>query len=116
MQDIDDLTGLLTRAAFMRRLEGAIAAGLLGGYPLCLLLLDLDYLKAINDHYGHLAGDAALTAVAVIMRAILRGDDVGGRYGGDEFVVLLPGTPLDGGLAVAERIRESVAAATFTAP
>ncbi|HXT35206.1 MAG TPA: diguanylate cyclase, partial [Chloroflexota bacterium] len=116
MADLDDLTGLLSRAAFFRRMEEAMASSNLHGVPLCLLVADLDFLKSINDHYGHLAGDTALQVVAGALRAILRGDDVGGRYGGDEFVILLSGVSIEGGLAVAERLRAAAGEAAFTPP
>lgn len=106
----DDLTGLHARATFLHRLTDGMAAAGIGHYPLCLLLVDLDYLKSINDQYGHLAGDAALRAVSGVLRAVLRADDVAGRYGGDEFVAFLPATTREEGIAVAERVRAAMAA------
>ncbi len=75
--------------------------------------LDLDHFKALNDGYGHPAGDALLQEFATLVRTHLRGMDTVGRWGGEEFVVLLPETDIEGGLAAAERIRAAVAAHTF---
>jgi diguanylate cyclase (GGDEF)-like protein len=77
--------------------------------PLTLLLLDIDGLKRINDHYGHSAGDTAIRAVAMAIRAALRGTDIGARWGGDEFAILAPNASLAAGLLLAERLRELMA-------
>jgi diguanylate cyclase (GGDEF)-like protein len=75
---------------------------------MCLIVFDLDHFKAINDRYGHLAGDAALGAVGARMNAVLRGSDLKCRYGGEEFLILLPDTPAQGGQRVAETLRREI--------
>ena len=82
----DTLTGLANRRVLQARIEEHIRSGL----PFCLLLLDLNHFKAINDKYGHLAGDALLKAFAGRLRHQLRAEDTAARWGGDEFVVVLP--------------------------
>jgi diguanylate cyclase (GGDEF)-like protein len=74
-----------------------------------VVLLDLDHFKAYNDEHGHLAGDAALARMGAILRGAIRGDDLAFRFGGEEFVLLLPDTDLDGALRLAERVRQAVA-------
>ena len=78
-------------------------------------MIDLDYLKAFNDHYGHATGDAAFAAAARTLRDTLRVEDVVGRLGGDEFVALLHGADLEEALAAAERVRAAAAAALVSA-
>lgn len=101
----DPLTGLANRRGFF---EGA--ARMLGmsrrcGTPLSMIMLDIDHFKAVNDAYGHDAGDAVLRAVAGRLRESLRVSDLAGRVGGEEFAVLCPGTDLAGGVELAERLR-----------
>ncbi|MBV7427997.1 EAL domain-containing protein [Acidovorax sp. sif1233] len=86
----DTLTGLVNRWQFGQRLEQAIAEAALGGHSFALLVLDLDDFKAVNDGYGHAAGDRVLVEVARRLKSVLRGDDTLARLGGDEFTVLLP--------------------------
>ncbi len=112
----DDLTGLPTRGAFFQHLVTGIAHAHEHDQSLCLLVIDVDYLKSVNDHYGHQAGDAALAGVASILRSALREGDLPGRYGGDEFTALLPATSPAEGLNVAERLRLAVAGAVIPCP
>ena len=77
------------------------------------MFLDLDGFKAINDTYGHLAGSKALVEVGAVLRECARETDVVARFGGDEFVLVLPETPLDGAMAVAARVRESLVNGRF---
>jgi diguanylate cyclase (GGDEF)-like protein/putative nucleotidyltransferase with HDIG domain len=100
----DALTGLLNHGALHLRVREEISRCRRTGSGLTCLLLDLDNFKAVNDERGHLAGDDILRAVATAMRGQLRDHDVVARYGGDEFVVLLPETDAAGGRAVADRI------------
>ena len=107
---VDSLTGLFNRAFFFAALDREMARSARSGRGFCLLMLDLDELKMINDRYGHHAGDTVLRAVADTMKTGIRRIDVASRYGGDEFVALLPETDPTGGWVVAEKIRLSVAA------
>jgi diguanylate cyclase (GGDEF)-like protein len=84
------------------------------GSPLTAALVDLDHFKQINDTYGHGRGDEVLAAAADAMRAAVRESDFVGRYGGEEFLILLPETDLSGGLAAAETVRAAIAAVTLT--
>jgi diguanylate cyclase (GGDEF)-like protein len=106
---VDTLTGLFNRSFFFAALEREMARSARSGRGFCLLMLDLDELKAINDRAGHHAGDAALRAVAETIRGGIRRIDVAARYGGDEFVALLPETDPTGGWVLAEKVRLGVA-------
>ncbi len=107
----DDLTGLSNRRRFLEALRAEAQRARRYQRALSLLMLDLDDLKRINDHYGHAAGDAVLRAVAQTLRDHLRETDLPVRLGGDEFAVLLPETEPEAALHLAERIRAGVAAA-----
>lgn len=98
----DALTGLLNRRGLDEALHAALARQ---GAPLSVLVFDLDHFKRVNDRFGHLTGDAVLREVAALLRANLRGGDLLGRWGGEEFVVLLPGVPACTAHAIAERLR-----------
>ena len=106
----DSLTGFCNRRRFESRLAEEIVKAR-AGQALALLMLDLDHFKAINDRHGHLVGDQALAAVAQILRDGAPDGAVIGRFGGEEFSVLLPGTGLAVAVAVAENLRKAVAAA-----
>lgn len=110
---LDPLTGLFNRTLFFAALDREMARSARSGRGFCLLMLDLDELKAINDRLGHHAGDAVLRAIAERIRTIVRRIDVAARYGGDEFVALLPETDPTGGWVLAEKIRLSIAALTI---
>lgn len=101
----DPLTGLLNRRALDGPLTREYKAGPRYGTPACLLLLDLDYFKTVNDLLGHVAGDDVLRGVAALIRDTVRDVDSAGRYGGEEFAVVLPHTDLNQAQALAERIR-----------
>ncbi|HEX5827812.1 MAG TPA: GGDEF domain-containing protein, partial [Candidatus Limnocylindrales bacterium] len=107
---LDPLTGLRTRAAMFNALERELARSQRTGRAFCLLMIDMDDLKGINDRLGHLVGDRALRHVGDVVRARIRRIDTGARFGGDEFVVLLPETDPTGGWVLAEKIRQGVAA------
>lgn len=109
LSTVDSLTGLYNRAHFFTALEREIARGDRSGRAFCLVMLDLDDLKAVNDRFGHVAGDQVLRSVADIVRSGVRKIDTAARYGGDEFVALLPETDPTGGWVVAEKIRLMVA-------
>ncbi len=100
----DPLTGLANLRAFRGRLEDELKRARRYRTPLTAVMADMDYLKPINDELGHAAGDRAIAAVATVIRAELRETDFGARYGGDEFVILLPHTSADEGRVLAERI------------
>ncbi len=109
----DDLTGLPNRAAFERVLNSAIASARDGGRRHCLLYIDLDRFKPVNDNAGHAAGDALLKQVAQTIRGSCRSHDVAARIGGDEFAVLLSDCPVEGGQRIADKIVRAVAALAF---
>ncbi|MDR7452227.1 MAG: GGDEF domain-containing protein [Armatimonadota bacterium] len=104
----DHLTGVLARGEFLRLAEREFARFRRHGYPLSVLMLDVDGFKRINDRYGHLTGDQALVHVARSLRLGLRETDLVGRFGGDEFVILLPDTGPDGAAATASRLRRQI--------
>jgi diguanylate cyclase (GGDEF)-like protein len=110
LTEIDPLTGLLNRRGMTDRFEKEIARQARQSGSLGMLLLDLDYFKQVNDTYGHAAGDVALCATANILRSMKRSYDHAGRWGGEEFLLLLPDCGEADLLAIAERIREAVAA------
>jgi diguanylate cyclase (GGDEF)-like protein len=95
----DDLTGLLNRRSLLEALTREQHRSMRSGTPLCVAMLDIDGLKSINDHHGHLAGDMALNMFSRIVRRLARGSDQVGRYDGEEFLLILTDTPL----AIAER-------------
>jgi two-component system, cell cycle response regulator len=105
----DPLTGLMNRRSFKAASAMEIARSERHGYPLCALLLDVDHFKEINDKRGHAAGDIVLAHLGRLLTGEIRKVDFAGRWGGEEFVVLLSGSDRDGGLLVAERIRNAVA-------
>ena len=105
---IDHLTGIANRRHFLDLAEQELQRGQRYGRPVCLLMLDVDHFKKINDGHGHQVGDIALRAVADTCRAALRTCDGIGRLGGEEFAMLLPETTLDHAEAAAERIRRAV--------
>jgi diguanylate cyclase (GGDEF)-like protein len=104
----DDLTGLFNKRYFLSRLEREIQASERGGRPVSILLLDLDNLKAVNDTYAHLTGDAVIGRMGDVVRAHVRAVDVAARFGGEEFVVILPFTDAEGALLAAERLRSAM--------
>ncbi|MES2919845.1 MAG: GGDEF domain-containing protein [Pseudomonadota bacterium] len=105
----DMLTGLHNRRSIMSLLEKEVARSRRDGQPLSVVLLDLDHFKRINDTWGHPTGDRVLQRSAHVLRESLRQHDAVGRYGGEEFMLLLPGTALDGARILLERCREQVA-------
>ncbi|MBD0369417.1 MAG: diguanylate cyclase [Pyrinomonadaceae bacterium] len=106
----DHLTGLANRRRFERQLEREITRTLRYTRPFCLLLLDIDHFKQVNDTHGHEAGDEAIRRIAKILQAGTRGIDTAARIGGEEFALLLTETELSGGLEVAERLRLAIKA------
>ena len=111
----DSLTGLLNRRALEEVLAREFKAGSRYSASACFLLVDLDYFKVVNDQLGHLAGDQVLTRTAALMRSAVRDIDVVGRYGGEEFGIVLPHTDLDRALVLAERLRRQIERQAFEA-
>jgi diguanylate cyclase (GGDEF)-like protein/PAS domain S-box-containing protein len=101
----DALTGLPNRRALDDRLPREMARALRAGTELCLAIIDIDHFKAYNDTYGHLAGDAVLRACAAAWDGVLRGEDTILRFGGEEFLVILPGCGLGDAGEIVERLR-----------
>jgi len=107
---IDGLTQLNNRAHWEQRLQEEFNRGRRYGSPMSLLMFDLDHFKLVNDTFGHLAGDAILRTVASQIDDSLRDSDIAGRYGGEEFGIVLPSTDIKGASIFAERLRALIAA------
>jgi diguanylate cyclase (GGDEF)-like protein len=112
----DPLTGMINRRVLMRRLTTEIAHRKEDGSSFCILMFDLDRFKRVNDNYGHLIGDEVLKTTADILQKSLREHDIVARFGGEEFVAVLPGSRSREAVAVAERIRASCYDTHVTAP
>ena len=104
----DALTGVANRRALMQALERERGRAARQHTPLALLMLDIDHFKHVNDHHGHLAGDEVLRHVVAVLRQRLRAQDTLGRYGGEEFLLLLPATGLDGAQQLAAQLCQAV--------
>jgi two-component system, cell cycle response regulator len=111
----DPLTGIVNRQFFSSTLEREWAFAARHGQPISLALLDLDHFKAINDTYGHMTGDEVLRECVQRLQRTTRLEDLIGRYGGEEFIVLLRDTEERGALVVAERVRRAIAERRFVA-
>ena len=105
----DPLTKLSNRRSFMENFADAIKSETVKGGELVILLFDIDHFKAVNDNYGHAVGDAVLMEVAAICRNSLRPHDLLARWGGEEFIVCLPGTEIGNGAMIADRVRTNIA-------
>lgn len=112
---VDGLTKLFVRRHFLERFQEELARSIKYRLSLAVLLFDIDHFKRYNDTYGHLVGDVALRQVAQTIQEVIRRVDIAGRYGGEEFVVVLPETDRKGALDAAERIRSMVAKKVFRA-
>lgn len=110
---LDPLTRTLNRAAVLERFHAELSECERYGNDFWLMMFDLDHFKRVNDTWGHLAGDRVLAEVAARVRDALRGADVLGRYGGEEFLILLPETRAVTGFKVAERLRAGIEAHTI---
>lgn len=110
---VDPLTGLPNRAAWSERLEHEVAQWQQHGNSLLLAMLDLDHFKRINDNYGHLAGDRVLKIIATVLRKRLRASDFIARFGGEEFILLMPDTSAASGARLAEALRAAIQACPF---
>lgn len=104
----DRLTGVGSRAYFDQRLSEQLDHARRYKHPLTLVLLDVDHFKAINDTYGHPAGDQVLAGVGALLRGSVRLSDVAARYGGEEFALILPFTDAEGAWILADRLRQTI--------
>lgn len=111
----DELTKLHNRRYLLTRLEEEIQRNKRYNYPVSCLLIDVDFFKKVNDKFGHQAGDSVLIELARLLKNTIRSVDIIGRYGGEEFLAILPYTTLDKAVIVAERLRSAVSAYSFTA-
>ncbi|MDZ7811560.1 MAG: GGDEF domain-containing protein [Arhodomonas sp.] len=116
LAQVDELTGLSTRRYFFEQAAGMLGKRRHGDRGPVVCMLDVDHFKSINDVHGHAAGDTVLAELARRCREVLREQDVMGRLGGEEFVVLLPQTDREGGLQVAERLRRVIEAEPVEIP
>jgi diguanylate cyclase (GGDEF)-like protein len=105
----DGLTGCFNRTHGLEMTDVELRRARRSHLPLSMIMFDLDHFKAINDEYGHLCGDAVLSTVGRRMKGVLRGSDLKCRYGGEEFLIILPETPLEGARRVAEILRKELA-------
>lgn len=116
LSTIDSLTKQLNRGAILQRLTEEMARAFRYGHSLAVILCDLDHFKAVNDTHGHLAGDAVLRGAAASLRATLRSSDALGRYGGEEFLAVLPETSAEAARAAGERARRNLAQTPLALP
>lgn len=114
MTIIDGLTGVHNKRYLMESLEREIPRARRHERPLSLIMFDIDHFKGINDTFGHLAGDYVLKELATVVKTRLRPDDMLGRYGGEEFMIVLPETPLVGGHKIGEELRQLTEDHRFT--
>jgi two-component system cell cycle response regulator len=111
---IDALTGVWNKGHLTQALRSSVDVAQ-KGYPLSVILFDIDHFKKINDTYGHLAGDYVLKELCrVLKETVLRGEDVFGRFGGEEFMLILPDSPIRVALSIAERLRSGLEKHSFT--
>lgn len=111
----DDLTGLLTSKSFFSELRREAARAEADSKPFCVLMMDLDHFKEVNDTYGHLAGSETLEEVGVVIKGSLRAGDVGARFGGEEFAAFLLDADYEQGMVAAERVRSAIEKHEFPA-
>jgi diguanylate cyclase (GGDEF)-like protein len=113
---VDSLTGLANRRSFENTLRAELARAARFGDSVCVVFADLDDFKQVNDRYGHAAGDEVLKAFAAALEGTVRESDVAGRWGGEEFALVLPGTDIEGGARLAERARTSIESCEVAMP
>jgi diguanylate cyclase (GGDEF)-like protein len=111
----DELTGLLTSKSFFSELRREAARAQAESIPFCVLMMDIDYFKEVNDTYGHLVGSETLEEVGAVIKQALRAGDVGARFGGEEFAAFLLDADYDQGLIAAERVRSAIEKHEFSA-
>lgn len=110
---IDGLTKVFNRCSFMELLPAHFTRAQDMDEPLSLIMLDIDHFKDVNDTYGHQAGDQVLSILAQLLVSRVRRDDAVGRYGGEEFIIMVPGTPKEHVARIAEKLRKSIAEYRF---
>jgi len=110
----DELTGLLTSKSFFTELRREAARAEQSSQPFCVLMMDLDHFKTVNDNYGHLVGNRTLQDIGVIIKAALRSGDVAARFGGEEFAAFLLDADYLQGLVAAERVRRNIEQSVFS--
>lgn len=108
----DRLTGLLNRGTWENLVDAEFERFKRYGAPACLVMFDIDHFKKVNDTYGHLAGDEVIKHTAEVTKSSIRQSDVSGRYGGEEFGIILPQTDAEGARTICERIRETIEKST----
>jgi two-component system cell cycle response regulator len=106
----DDLTGVANRRTFELSLELEFSRAVRSGTPLVVAMIDIDHFKAVNDNHGHWTGDLTLQRIAATLASTVRSYDLLARFGGEEFIAIMPGADLEAGMAVAERLRKAVEA------
>jgi diguanylate cyclase (GGDEF)-like protein len=109
LAELDELTGAFNRRCIMRMLEDEVARARRSNTPCSMALIDLDWFKRINDAYGHPTGDEVLRTFAITLFANIRSIDKFGRYGGEEFLLVLPDTSNDGAARILDRLRSIIA-------
>jgi len=109
LANYDELTGLVNRREIISRLQQELTRFSRYRSPITILFIDIDYFKKINDEYGHQVGDNTLVNCANKMQALMRKNDSVGRYGGEEFLIILPETPINRAIELAERLRKNIA-------
>jgi diguanylate cyclase (GGDEF)-like protein len=112
----DGLTGLFNHRIIVERLRGVVERSQRDGTPMAIILADLDYFKRINDEMGHVAGDLTLRETGAIFQRSVRSYDWVGRYGGEEFLLILPGSNMEAAQARAEHLRTTLQVARFGEP
>jgi diguanylate cyclase (GGDEF)-like protein len=110
---VDSLTGVANRRAVIAALDRDVARAIRTREPMALMMVDIDHFKQLNDRYGHPVGDQVLCGVVNVLRERVRSQDLVGRYGGEEFMVVLPGTTAKGACLLAQQLCEAVAASHF---
>ena len=114
--ETDELTGLKNRRYFMEKSSKLLRSGRRSDFPMSIILCDIDHFKSINDNYGHATGDLAIKKITQILNDSVRGQDMLARFGGEEFIVLLPQTDLQGAMDVAERMRSRTEQSEIVVP
>ena len=110
---LDALTGFYNRRQLEERIKQEVSGAKRKNKPLCAIMTDIDFFKQVNDTYGHAIGDIVLKTVSMVIKSQLRDYDIAGRYGGEEFTILLPYTNINDAKMVAERLRASIAKKTI---